>query len=65
MPNLEGGEGTMLPKAQQRAKGAVGGRDMGGRAAAVKTVWQSAIIKQVPKALGNIQMVQLPWPCGP
>lgn len=42
MPNLEGGEGTMLPKAQQMPKGAVGGRDMGGRAAAVKTVWQSA-----------------------
>lgn len=55
----------MLPKAQQRAKGAVGGREVGGRAAAVKTVWQSAIIKQVHRALANIQMVQLPWPHGP
>lgn len=52
----------MQPKAQHRVKGAVGGRDIGGRAAAV---WQNAIIKQVLRALANIHTVQLPWPRGP
>lgn len=54
----------MLSKAQQRAMGAVGERDVGGRAAAIKTVCQSAIIKQVLRALANIKMAQLPWPHG-
>lgn len=52
----------MLPKVQQSMKGAVRGRDMGGRAA---SVWQNAIIKQVLRALANIHMVQLSWPHGP
>lgn len=48
-----------------RTKSAVGGGDMRGRAAAVKTVWQSATIKEVPRAFANHKWSNYPGPVGP
>lgn len=51
MPKLNGGEGTMLPKPDHKAKGALGGRGMDAIAAANKIAWQSSTVKQVHQTL--------------